>query len=277
MLGQKMTVKPHKSSDLVWVAKDPKGKSWFEATIETMDFTALKTTNEEISDQLAKLLKCAVRLNSEFLDKWNGYKVTTELQFDRSWGLGSSSTLTYMVAEWADVHPLMLHFKYSQGSGYDVAVAMAESPIVYFTNDDETSYTPIDFSPSFRNHLFFVHLGKKASTQDAIQGYLKSGKKRKTLAAQLSDITDNIVGCKDVLQFGQHLEQHNAYVGEALGVKVTDLYPFSDFNGVIKPLGAWGGDFCMAVSSDPDDQVSSYFNNRGLKTVIKYDDMILPT
>lgn len=271
-----MSVKPHKSSDLIWVAKDHQGKSWFEATIETMDFTAVKTTDKDIADQLAKLLKCAVRLNSEFLDKWNGFKVTTELQFDRSWGLGSSSTLTYMIAEWADVHPLMLHFKYSQGSGYDVAVAMAESPIVYFTNDDETSYTPIDFLPSFRKHLYFVHLGRKASTSAAIQGYLKSGKKRQILVTQLSEITDQIIGCKDVSQFRQYLQQHNAYVEEAIGTKIADHYPFEDFNGVIKPLGAWGGDFCMAVTSEPAEQVTSYFNSKGLKTIIKYDDMILP-
>jgi hypothetical protein len=47
---------------------------------------------------------------------------------------------------------------------------------------------------------------------------------------------------------------------------------FSDFNGEVKSLGAWGGDFVMVLSdSDP----TSYFSSKGFETVISYDEMIL--
>jgi len=47
---------------------------------------------------------------------------------------------------------------------------------------------------------------------------------------------------------------------------------FHDFDGVIKSLGAWGGDFVMVISKDnPKD----YFKKRGYDIVIPYDEMIL--
>ena len=47
---------------------------------------------------------------------------------------------------------------------------------------------------------------------------------------------------------------------------------FPDFDGVIKSLGAWGGDFVLSISKeDPTD----YFKKKGFGTVIPYGKMIL--
>ena len=47
---------------------------------------------------------------------------------------------------------------------------------------------------------------------------------------------------------------------------------FPDFNGAIKSLGAWGGDFVMAVSeNDP----AGYFKKKGFEVVVPYREMIL--
>ena len=47
---------------------------------------------------------------------------------------------------------------------------------------------------------------------------------------------------------------------------------FDDFDGVIKSLGAWGGDFVMVISKvNP----TAYFTNKGFTIVIPYKDMIL--
>jgi hypothetical protein len=47
---------------------------------------------------------------------------------------------------------------------------------------------------------------------------------------------------------------------------------FPDFNGIIKSLGAWGGDFVLAIAKEnPTD----YFKERGFKTIVSYKDMIL--
>jgi hypothetical protein len=47
---------------------------------------------------------------------------------------------------------------------------------------------------------------------------------------------------------------------------------FCDFNGSIKSLGAWGGDFVLVVSKE---NPISYFKNKGFKTIVAYKDMIL--
>ena len=46
---------------------------------------------------------------------------------------------------------------------------------------------------------------------------------------------------------------------------------FYDFEGAIKSLGAWGGDFIIA-SGDSDSP--RYFNQKGFETVIPFEEMI---
>ena len=47
---------------------------------------------------------------------------------------------------------------------------------------------------------------------------------------------------------------------------------FSDFNGEIKSLGAWGGDFIMVSS---EDNPLNYFKNKGYNTVFKFNDLLI--
>ena len=47
---------------------------------------------------------------------------------------------------------------------------------------------------------------------------------------------------------------------------------FPDFNGVIKSLGAWGGDFVMVVSQE---NPKKYFAQKGYEIMLTYGEMIL--
>ena len=47
---------------------------------------------------------------------------------------------------------------------------------------------------------------------------------------------------------------------------------FKDYSGVIKSLGAWGGDFVLVTGNENDYQ---YFLNKGFKTIIPFNKMIL--
>ena len=60
--------------------------------------------------------------------------------------------------------------------------------------------------------------------------------------------------------------------GEFLGEQPIQERLFADFNGQIKSLGAWGGDFILASG---DQQTPSFFEDKGFKTVIAYKDFIL--
>lgn len=272
--GQHMTIKSTTKSDLHWKAIDSNGEIWFESQIALIDFSAIKTTDEAKSKVLQRLLKGAVRLNSEFLSKWNGFNVITELDFPKDWGLGTSSTLTHLVANWADVHPLLLYFKVFNGSGYDVASAGADGPISYQLDGDDISYTPINFDPSFKKKLFFVYLNKKQSSQKGIEYYLKHTKKRKEFIKSVQKVTEDMIANSSFSGFTGLMEKHEALVEHHMGLTPIKKEFFSDFNGAIKSLGAWGGDFVLAASDDDPAMIKSYFNDKGYDQVINYDDMV---
>jgi len=269
-----MTTKQTRKSDIYWKSYDVNGEEWFSAQISLMDFSPVKTTDEALAVHIQKLLKGAVRLNSEFLSKWNGFDVKTNLEFSKEWGLGSSSSLTYLVAKWADVNPLLLHFKVSNGSGYDVACAGTELPITYQLVDDTINYTEIDYDPSFKHNLFFVYLNKKQSSANGVEYYLKNAKRKKEMVKKLNGLTESIIDCQSLNKFIDFLDQHEAIVSEHMGLEKVKQTHFTDFDGGIKSLGAWGGDFILAATDQGEEAVKAYFNSKGFETVIPYTEMI---
>jgi len=273
--GQKLIVKRTTSSDLIWESLDMKGKPWFESTISLFDFSAVSTNNQEVSDYLQKVLKNAVRLNSEFLSQWNGFKIETQLEFPSDWGLGSSSTLIYLISEWAEVNPLMLYFKVEDGSGYDVACAFADGPVEYINTTDEVSYTEVDFNPKYKDNLYFIHLGKKQDTKQGIKEYLKVVKNKSNLVKSITKITEDIRSAGSLNEFNDLIEKHEDIIASHTGfIKVKD-HLFSDYVGSVKSLGAWGGDFILATSDKGEEHVKSYFNSKGLTTVLPFKEIIL--
>ncbi len=268
-----MRVKKHRGSDLGWKSYDANNKVWFQAKISLYDFSALECTNDQIAKQLKKVLKNAVRLNSEFLSKWNGFNVETRLDFPLEWGLGSSATLIHLIAEWADVNPLLLHFKVSNGSGYDVACAGAEQPLVYQLEEDRVIYNEIDWNPNFKDQLYFVYLNRKQSSDKALEYYAKNGTGRKTLAKSITALTDEIISVKSVKDFSRILTEHESLVSKSLNLSPIGKEMFPDFWGATKSLGAWGGDFLLAVSDRPEEETRAYFKGKEYNTVLKYQDL----
>ncbi|MFZ1704528.1 MAG: GYDIA family GHMP kinase [Saprospiraceae bacterium] len=274
-LGQKLTIKRTTSSDLIWESLDMNGKIWFDSTISLFDFSPVQTSNEEISIFLQNVLKNAVRLNSEFLSQWNGFKIETQVEFPLDWGLGSSSTLIYLIGEWADVNPLLLYFKTEDGSGYDVACAFADGPITYINSPDEVSYTEVDFSPSFHSNLYFVHLGQKMDSKLAIKQYLKAVKNKTTLVKTISRITEDIQTVKNLKEFETLLNEHENVIASHTGFKKVKEERFADYWGSVKSLGAWGGDFVLVTSDKSADETKNYFQKKGFNTIVEYKKMVL--
>jgi hypothetical protein len=68
------------------------------------------------------------------------------------------------------------------------------------------------------------------------------------------------------------LEKHEIIMSHVLEIETVKESLFPDFNGVIKSLGAWGGDFVLVIS---EENPSSYFKAKGYETLIPYQDMIL--
>jgi len=259
---------------LVWECFDHEGNIWFKSHISLYDFSAINTTDEVVSKKIQKILKNAVRQNSEFLSKWNGFKVQFELEFPRNWGLGSSSTLYSLIADWADVNALMMYFKVDNGSGYDVACSSAGTPIIYFANDTEVSYTPVDFDPKFKKNLFFVHLNEKKDSALGIKEYLKAVKKKKEFVKNISEISEQMHAATSLSVFSSLMDKHEDLVAHHTGFKKVKDERFSDYHGSIKSLGAWGGDFAMATSEKSEKETKEYFASKGYDTVLQYSEII---
>lgn len=272
--GQHLQVKNYNGSDIIWKSYDVNGDEWFKSKISLFDFSAVETTDEEKSKYLKKLLKSAVRINSEFLSKWKGFKVESRLEFPKEWGLGSSSTLTHLVAEWADIHPIELHFQVSDGSGYDVACAGAESALLYRVTDESVAYEPVSFDPSFSQSLYFVYLNEKTSSDDAIRYYFKKAKGRKQFCKDITAITEKMFDASSLAAFAKLMEEHEDLVAKTLDLEKVKDRLFGDYWGSIKSLGAWGGDFVLATSDKSATETSQYFKDKGYDTCIPYAEMI---
>jgi mevalonate kinase len=124
--GQSLQVELGQKSEspvLQWKALNKQDEIWFQAKISLPHFVVLEYTDQDISIQLIRFLINAKALNSNFLSERQDVQVTTNLEFDNDEGLGSSSTLTNNIAQWAKINPFSLHFNAFKGSGFDVAVA----------------------------------------------------------------------------------------------------------------------------------------------------------
>ena len=273
--GQRMTVKNSRGSDLVWIAYDHEGNQWFKSNISLYDFSAINTTDEAVSKKIQKILKNAVRQNSEFLSKWNGFKVETYLDFPRSWGLGSSATVYKLVSDWSDINPLLLYFKIESGSGADVACAVAGTSITYVSNEEEINYTTVEFDPSFKDQLYFVHLNQKQDSSLGIMEYLKVVKQKKEFVSGVTQISEELIAAKDISTFSDLIDRHEDLVHHHTGFKKVKDERFSEYHGSIKSLGAWGGDFVMVTSDKSPEETLAYFNDKGYHTVLPYQEMIL--
>ena len=75
------------------------------------------------------------------------------------------------MAQWAQVDPFDLHFKVSNGSGYDIACAKEDYPIIYSTQNQIQTINPIHLEKPFLNQVFFVHLNKKQNSFEAVKSY----------------------------------------------------------------------------------------------------------
>jgi mevalonate kinase len=274
-MGQWMHLRESVGSEVVWNSHDRNGEVWFTAKFDLLDFEVTSTNNETLAQSLRQILKEASRLNSDFLSKWKKYRIDTYLEFNRAWGLGSSSTLVSCIAQWADVNPYILLFNSLGGSGYDIACAQAEGPIVYQLGDNELHISHVDFEPNFTDKLFFVYLGKKTDSAEARKLYHKHRANCNGALNHISDITEEIHKTKNLQDFEKCLVEHEKIISKSLHLTTVKDDLFSDYWGAVKSLGAWGGDFVLATSDRDPLTSKAYFRDKGLNTIFTYDELFV--
>ncbi len=279
--GQNLVVKEIEKNQLHWISKDEKDITWFETTIDLKAFRShpeklhLDVASQEETNTLktlVQILTTAQKLNSKFLNTYHGYQVTTTLSFPRNWGLGSSSTLINNIAQWAQIDAYSLLWGAFSGSGYDIAAAQNNHPILYQLKDQKPAIQEVVFKPLFAEHLYFVHLNKKQNSRTGIIQYRKQNFDLKATTKKINAVTKDILVSKTLSDFSMLIEKHEALLSAILGISTVKKTLFPDYKGSIKSLGAWGGDFILAAG---DEQTPAYFKEKGFHTVLPYHKMIL--
>ena len=273
--GQSLIVEPINEHKLLWQSLDYKGNVWFEEEFlfeQIAPSNPLLSNEDSISKRIVQILNEAKKNNPEFLVTEKGFKIMTKLDFSRDWGLGTSSTLINNIANWANVDAYKLLELTFGGSGYDIACAQHNSPVTYKLINKTRTVEPINFNPTFKDHLYFVYLNKKQNSRDGIATYRLNTSNLTKPISKISNITSKLMSCESLSEFDSLIETHEQIIGSIINQKPIKSLLFNDFNGSIKSLGAWGGDFAL-VSSQDDPK--AYFEAKGFKTIIAYDDMVL--
>ncbi|MCB0457828.1 MAG: GYDIA family GHMP kinase [Flavobacteriaceae bacterium] len=266
--GQSLTVEESNEKGIHWKSLDAHGMPWFEAQFQLGD-TVEESENKTLF-QLIKILKEARKRNPSFLVDAN-IQVTTQLSFPQNWGLGTSSTLLNNIAQWAKINPFQLLKDSFGGSGYDIAAANYNTPILYQLKNGKPIVKENLLEWKFTDNLFFVYLNKKQNSREAIAKY-KSKSLSSTVISEISTLTRELVACKSIHAFEELLIAHETIISKTILLPTVKETLFVDYPHAMKSLGAWGGDFILAVGTE---EHQAYFRKKGYSTIIPFKEMLL--
>jgi mevalonate kinase len=275
-LGQKMKVEIQNADSwsLEWKSYDVNNDRWLQLDLSKEKFLSEWNSESVEEETLFNILKSALQLNPNFLSDTKQYKVSTHLEFPNNWGLGSSSTLINNVAQWAKVNAFELLKLTFGGSGYDVAVAQADAPILFHREAENPLFEKVNFNPSFKEQLYFVHLEKKQNSREGISHYQQVKENKKPAIKAVSEISKKLLAASALEDFEKLLTEHENIVTDLLQLKKVKEIFFSDYWGIVKSLGAWGGDFVLATSAKTEKETIEYFQSKRFKTIIPYREII---
>ncbi|MEA1877326.1 MAG: GYDIA family GHMP kinase [Bacteroidota bacterium] len=272
--GQSMLIEESEQKNLIeWTVSDIRGK-WFQASLSLPDFNILETTDHSKGLFLQKVLLAARELNPHFLSSDQGYWVDNLIEFERNWGMGSSSSFIANLSQWARVDPLDIHKRISSGSGYDIACALSEKPIIFHKTFEGHTIDKINWVPTYRKHMAFIYLGKKQDTNDSLEEFKHLDFKDQDLK-RISGITDEFWLVNNEIDSISRIWEHEEIMARILKQSPIQDKLFRDFNGAVKSLGAWGGDFVLAVGKQKFKKIRKYFQSKGFNTILSWDDLII--
>ena len=271
--GQRMRVEETGGEDLRWESCEADGSVWFSARYDARG-ASIEASDAAVAERLSRLLTQCRALSPDF--SFSGKRVTVQADFDRSWGLGSSSTLIYLLGRWAGVDPFCLVRSVWPGSGYDVACAGLSgraNALMYRLSQGRPVWEERVFRPRFADRLFFVYSGAKQDTAAAVARYRQLAPAERAQAADSATrISRVMAACADLSDFETLVREHESLVGALLGIEPVQRRLFPDYRaGAVKSLGAWGGDFLLATG----EEAPAYFRSRGLHIVLPFGAMTM--
>ena len=264
--GQYLNFTEDSNGTLEWISKDMNDTIWFTAYFEAKTLKVLKTSNYNTVKWVKKILEFCNK--NSLTNKSLQGKIESKLEFPNNWGLGSSSTLLNNLASLYEVNPYDLHFSTTNGSGYDIACAGSNSALTYQVIENIPKVKKMDWSPVFKDEILFIFLKKKQKSNLEVKRF-KELKKDPDLISRISSITKEIIYSKTIEEFEHLLDEHEAITGQYIQSKTVKSKYFSDYEGSVKSLGAWGGDFVLATRKN-----KNYFLDKGFDTILSFSEII---
>ena len=277
-LGQHLRVARTDEADVLhWRSRDHRGRLWLDEAFSRALLSGGPAG--EGREPRARIVRLLAGILAEHRLLWptgTGLRLTTTLEFDRGWGLGSSATLAYLLAAWAGADAYVVNEAEFGGSGYDVAAAAAEGPLLYRTRGARRQVRPVAFAPAWLRGASLVHLGRKQDSRAAIAHYrAQSRAELRRYVAEVDALTEALLAARDAAAAADLLRRHEALIGYVTAQPPIGRARFADFPGVVKSLGAWGGDFALALPREGGFDAAAYFARHGLSTVVPAGELLL--
>lgn len=269
--GQSLEVSPNIQKGIAWSSYDVEGECWFQHHYSIESIKKAPASNpKSIEETLQKILHFAYCKTPSFFDKI-AVQCDTKLEFPREWGLGSSSTLIHNIALWTNIDPYDLLENSFGGSGYDIAAAKSKKAFIYKRYENPRTQE-IDLKWDFINNIFFVYRNQKQDSKEGIARYRAKASCNSDKLSEINSLTIDFLNAMTLIELNAAIEKHESLVAKYIDLKPIKEELFPDYPYAIKSLGAWGGDFFMALGGEKE---MDYFKKKGYTTIIPYTEMVL--
>lgn len=275
--GQTLKVRTEETKDfpvLIWNAYQM-NSPWFRARFSLPDLSVIQTSETDLALSLQQLLKACQVMSPGSLDGSRSFSAETNLEFDSELGLGSSSTLVSNLAYWTEIDPFELQRTVLGGSGYDIACARSKKPLFYQWVEDKPEIEEISISFPFANHLYFVYLGHKQRTAESVRAFKQKARFGNPEKNRISTITEAVSKVQKLEELENLLEEHEKIMSSVLGILPVKQRLFSDYHGIVKSLGAWGGDFVLMTCHQSEADFKNYLRQKGFNICYSWDELVL--
>jgi len=263
--GQHLSLESYEGPEhVLWVALDNENKPWFTAGFDR-EGRVLHSSSEAMAQKLQVFLEPVRQSNG-----WNAsVRAQTKVDFPRLWGLGTSSTLCALLAQWAKIDALSYR-KLHGGSGYDLACAQANGAISYELSHEQPEIKDVQL-PEVLKESVFVYRGAKQNTDSSLK-LVRSKPFSSEQCKEITRLSDAFLLAKSIEDLESIIEKHELLIANHLGLERAIDGPFKGVVGQVKSLGGWGGDFVMLTRFEENRQ---WLEANGFTTIIPFETMTL--
>jgi mevalonate kinase len=270
--SQGLLVSTHTEKEVYWRSKEF-GQAWFEAHLSLPHLKLTRASDPILGEKLRDLLLSIRKYKPAFLQDQKGIRVETDLDFPRNWGLGTSSTLLWLVSDWTGVDPYALLADTFGGSGYDIACASRNKPLLFQNVRGKVSVEEVVFHPPYLRHLYLGFSGKKQHSGNEVRRFLQMGAPHQDLIERISAISRLAIEAEELSTFVALMQEHENLMSAVLGIPPS-REGFPGFPGLVKSLGAWGGDFLLFSWEDKMETLAPRLRTKGIEALFPFEDLL---